>query len=158
MIQLLQSLCAHQAWADRAILNAVREQDGAFANEEIRKLLHHIVVVQRFWLSRFLDRPFELEREMQCPATLEEMEHVFDETHQEALAYINRVTDSDLTRAIDLSRMPEFRPSVRDAFTQVMMHSEHHRAQCAMRLRALGVKPPMTDYIVWIRDVGGVKA
>ena len=38
---------------------------------------------------------------------------------------------------------------------QVVMHSEHHRAQVAMRLRALGGAPPVTDYIIWVRDVKG---
>jgi uncharacterized damage-inducible protein DinB len=35
------------------------------------------------------------------------------------------------------------------------MHSEHHRAQVATRLRALGGNPPMTDYILWVRDLQG---
>ena len=47
------------------------------------------------------------------------------------------------------------RSSFRDALMQVVMHSEHHRAQVAMRLRALGGTPPVTDYIVWVRDVRG---
>ena len=29
------------------------------------------------------------------------------------------------------------------------MHSQHHRAQNATRLRELGGKPPTTDLIVW---------
>jgi len=35
---------------------------------------------------------------------------------------------------------------------QVVLHSEHHRAQNATRLRELGGAPPPTDYIVWILD------
>jgi uncharacterized damage-inducible protein DinB len=45
---------------------------------------------------------------------------------------------------------------VRDALMQVAMHSEHHRAQIAMRLRALGGAPPVTDYIIWVRDAKGL--
>jgi uncharacterized damage-inducible protein DinB len=36
---------------------------------------------------------------------------------------------------------------------QVILHSEHHRGQVAMRLRALGAKPPVLDYIVWVRTI-----
>jgi uncharacterized damage-inducible protein DinB len=33
---------------------------------------------------------------------------------------------------------------------QVVMHSQGHRAQNALRLRALGGAAPLTDYILWI--------
>jgi uncharacterized damage-inducible protein DinB len=33
---------------------------------------------------------------------------------------------------------------------QVVMHSEHHRGQNAVRLRELGGAMPPTDYIYWI--------
>jgi uncharacterized damage-inducible protein DinB len=32
---------------------------------------------------------------------------------------------------------------------QALMHSQHHRGQNASRMRELGVKPPMTDYVIW---------
>ena len=32
------------------------------------------------------------------------------------------------------------------------MHSHYHRGQNATRFRELGGEPPMTDFIVWLRD------
>jgi len=32
---------------------------------------------------------------------------------------------------------------------QVVMHSEHHRAQVAMRFAGACGAPPVTDYIAW---------
>ncbi|MFZ1145566.1 MAG: DinB family protein [Bryobacteraceae bacterium] len=32
---------------------------------------------------------------------------------------------------------------------QLLMHSQHHRDQNASRMRALGVEPPMTDFVIW---------
>jgi hypothetical protein len=34
---------------------------------------------------------------------------------------------------------------------QVVMHSQSHRGQCASRSREPGGKPPMTDFIIWLR-------
>lgn len=52
--------------------------------------------------------------------------------------------------------IPWFKPplkiSVRQALTQAAMHSHYHRGQNATRLRELGGEPPMTDFIVWLRD------
>ncbi len=44
------------------------------------------------------------------------------------------------------------RVSIREAMMQVVMHSQHHRGQCASRLRVFGGTPPTLDFIVWLKD------
>ncbi len=155
MTELIQSLFAHLAWADAAILKAVGAQDGGFADDELRKWLHHIAVVERFFLALFQQRPFDRGREQQIPGTLDAMQRLFAEAHADGAAYTARLDDAELARTIDfpIPSVKDFHPSVRDALMQVIMHGEHHRAQAAMRLRALGGTPPTTDYIIWVRDV-----
>jgi uncharacterized damage-inducible protein DinB len=157
MIELMQPLFAHSAWADTAILRAIAAHEGAFADDELRKWLHHIVTVQRFFLSLFQQRPFDREREGQVPDAMDEMERRFQEAHADCAAYTARLDEAEFARKIEfpVPAFKDFHPPVRDALMQVVMHSEHHRAQVAMRLRALGGKPPVTDYIyiIWVRDV-----
>jgi uncharacterized damage-inducible protein DinB len=157
MIEQIQALFAHMAWADAAILKAVATHEGAFADDEMRKWLHHILVVQRFFLSLFQHHPFDREREGQVPGNVEEMDLRFQEAHADGAAYTARLDEAELARTIEFPVviMKDFHPAVRDVLMQVVMHSEHHRAQVAMRLRALGGTPPVTDYIVWVRDVRG---
>lgn len=157
MIELIQSLFAHSAWADIAILKAVAAHDRAFADDELRKWLHHTVFVQRFFLSLFQQRPFDAEREKQVPATVDEMERRFQEAHADGAAYTAGLDEAELARTIGfpVPAWKDFHPPVRDALMQVVMHGEHHRAQIATRLRTLGGTPPMTDYIIWVRDVRG---
>jgi len=151
MIPMLESMFAHMAWADDAILAAVAGQEGAYADEEIRKLLHHIVTVQRFFFSLMQTRSTEDDWKKPAPETLDEMRRLFAEAHADGAAYTARLDDAELARTIQFPIMKEFQPPVRDALVQVAMHSEHHRAQVAARLRALGAKPPVTDYIMWVR-------
>ena len=139
-------------WADSALLAAIRAHNTALDDEEIRKLLHHIVLVERFFLALFQSRQFNVEHEMQPPASLGEMERLFKEAHQDAIDYVARLQESDLPRQIDMPGMQDFRPALRDLLMQVVMHSQHHRAQCAMRLRALGGSPSTTGYIIWVRQ------
>jgi uncharacterized damage-inducible protein DinB len=157
MIELIQSLFRHQAWADAAILKAVAAHEGAFADDELRKWLNHILLVQRFFLSLFQQRPFDREGEGQIPSAMDETERRFAEAHADGTAYAARLDEAELARTIEfpVPAWKHFHPSVRDALMQVLMHSEHHRAQIAMRLRALGGTPPLTDYIAWVRDVKG---
>jgi len=135
----------------------VSAHEGAYADEEIRKWLHHVVVVERFFLGLFRHRPYDWEREKQVPDSIEEIEQRFQEAHADGAAYTASLTESELARQVDfpVPSMKDFHPSVRDALMQVIMHSEHHRAQVAMRLRALGGSPPVIDYIIWVRDVKG---
>jgi len=151
MIPMFQSLMAHMAWADNTILEAVAGQEGAYADTQLRKVLHHTVTVQRFFLSLFQARDFDYEREKQFPESIEEMQRLFAEAHADAAGYAARLDDAELSRKVSFPRMPDLHASIRDALMQVAMHSEHHRAQCAMRLRELGGKAPVTDYIMWVR-------
>ena len=152
MIPLFGRLFAHQAWADGAILSAVRGQAGAGEDEALRKGLHHIALVERGFLALFLERPFDFQKEMQPPASLDELEERFREAHAEQAAFVAGLTEADLERAIKPPWFPGLGLPLADALMQVVMHSQGHRAQCAARLRALGGNPPMTDYIVWVKD------
>ena len=155
MIEMLQSLFGHMEWADTALLKAVGGHEGAFADDELRKWLHHIVVVERFFVCLLQHRPFDAARERQVPGTMAGIERLFEEAHADLTAYGARLDEAELMRTIEfpIPSAKDFHPAVRDALTQVAMHGEHHRAQVAMRLRALGGAPPVTDYIIWVRDV-----
>ena len=63
---------------------------------------------------------------------------------------------TDQPRMEEIIEVPWFKPpakiSVRQALTQAAMHSHYHRGQNATRLRELGGVPPMTDYIVWLKN------
>jgi uncharacterized damage-inducible protein DinB len=157
MIELIQSLFAHMAWADTSLLKAVATHDGASADGELRKWLHHMVTVQSFFLSLCQQRSFDMERWKQAPGAMDETERQFEEAHADGAAYTARLNEAELARTIafPVPAWKDFHPTVRDALMQVAMHSEHHRAQVATRLRALGGNPPMTDYILWVRDVQG---
>jgi uncharacterized damage-inducible protein DinB len=149
---MIRELFAHQEWADSAILGAVRAHTDAADDEDLRKLLHHILLVQRVFHALITDRPFALEKESQPPATFDELETLFRATHAEQMALVEGLQESELERMVEFARMPGLKLSVRHTLMQVVMHSHSHRAQCATRLRMLGGKAPVTDFILWVRD------
>ena len=76
---------------------------------------------------------------------------------RQGLAELNeRLKRTDQDRMETVIEVPWFKPpakiSVRQALTQAAMHSHYHRGQNATRLRELGGVPPMTDFIVWLKD------
>jgi len=145
MIDLLHDLIRHKAYANAALLKAIRRHEPAAQDPELRKLLHHIILADRFWLLLTLGRPFLQEEESPVPESLEAIAARYRETHTQELDWWSRLRESDLARTLETSFIPGHRYSIAQAAMQVCMHSHGHRAQCAARLRLLGGTPPAMD-------------
>ena len=142
----------HQAYADASMLSAVRQHPAAASDDELRRLLQHILEAHRFWtrLCRGLPRAVELDSSV--PAPLSEVIEQFRSTHAEEIDWVNRLQQTDLDQTVESDYFPGRRITVAEALTQVCLHSQGHRAQCASRLRLLGGEPPSTDYIHWVEN------
>ena len=147
MLALFQDLIRHKAFADAAYLKAIRNHKPAAADPGLRIRLHHIIISNRYWLFANLGRDFDLEAERTVPASLDELILRFKEAHALELDWIAGAAESDLNRAAGSTPF-----TVAQALTQVCLHSQGHRAQCAEALRALGGTPPPTDFIVWVKQ------
>jgi uncharacterized damage-inducible protein DinB len=153
MLDVLSDLFAHQQWADAVHWRALAVHPGALEDEAIRKRLHHLHSVQRGFLDVWKGAP----RRPTSPEAFPTMEAL----RQDVRRYYRELADflaADAPlRLHEVMRVPWFpdpqRPvRLSETMHQVIMHSAHHRAQNATRLRELGGAMPVTDYIVWILD------
>jgi uncharacterized damage-inducible protein DinB len=152
MLQLIAELFEYQAWADAKTVAAVKAHAPAAEDEQLRVLLHHIVSVQRFFLTQCSGGAFDIEAEMRVPGTLQEVETIFQETHTLGLSVLGAMSPDALPGILDAPPLDKLRPTVGAALTQAVLHSQHHRGQVATRLRVLGGVPPTVDYIIWKKD------
>jgi uncharacterized damage-inducible protein DinB len=151
VINLLASLISHQAWADATLLTAVQSHPNSLHDEHMFKTLHHIVMVQRLYPARILNRPFDKEKESQRRESFDQLVQLYRATHEELLAFVTNLTESDLERRFELPVLKS-QPTIAEGLTQIVMHSQNHRGQCLTRLRENGAKPPTLDYILWAKD------
>jgi len=147
---VLQDLVRHKAYANAALLSAIRRHQAAAQDDELRKLLHHIILANRFWIALILDAPFQLDEESRVPESLEAITEQYEKSHALELEWISGAHETDLARMLETSFLPERTFSVAQALTQVCLHSHGHRAQCSMRLRQLGGTPPAMDFLEWV--------
>jgi uncharacterized damage-inducible protein DinB len=143
-------LFAHKGHADASMLTAILQRREAAADGQLRVLLHHMLVANRFWLLTILGEPFDAASETRVPDSLEPLIESFRATHECERGWVAGVTEESLTRVLEGPLIPGGRCRVSDALLQVCFHSQGHRAQCAKMLRALGGHPPMTDFILWL--------
>jgi uncharacterized damage-inducible protein DinB len=152
MISMLQDLVRHKAYANAALLSAIRRNAKAAHDEALRTLLHHIILANRFWLLSCLGQSFAIEDESRIPDSLDVVAAQYRPTHSQEWEWISHATDADVARSLEGPLIPGNRCSVAQALMQVCMHSHGHRAQCATRLRLLGGMPPATDFIGWLTE------
>ena len=151
---MIRDLVAHKGHANMLILNAIRDPPNAAADPEIVGLLRHILLANRYWFLTIRGERFDLERETAAPAALDELIELYAATQREEEAWMARATAEDLERLLENEMIPGRRCSVAQGVVQVCMHSQGHRAQLARMLRWHGGTPPMTDFILWLRDRG----
>lgn len=130
ILSLLRDLFVHQAWADTAMLEATRGHRNALEDENLRKTLHHVLIVQRFFLAMGGSSAFDNNKEAQVPATLDDFERLFREAHEGLVGLLDRVSDADLGQVLDIPMAPDLLPTVGEALAQVVMHNVPSRAMC----------------------------
>jgi len=154
MNSYLDELYAHQEWADAEHWRAIEAHPAALADKAIRERLLHIHLVQHgfLWVTSPV-RPEFAFRTLEDFPSMAELKAYARQGLNELGELLKKADPSRMEEIIDV---PWFKPpltiSVRHALTQAAMHSHYHRGQNATRLRELGGIPPMTDFIVWLKD------
>lgn len=149
---MVEELVRHKWQANAAYIAAVYRHDAARQDEELRKLLHHILVANRFWLFLTLGCEFDRPKEGQLPETIEPLIVRYKETEALEMEWLPRCDEDELNRELVTPILQGKIFTVGQALMQIILHSHGHRAQAALRLRSLGGTPPQTDFILWTMD------
>jgi uncharacterized damage-inducible protein DinB len=150
MLEMLRDLIAHKGHANVALLTVIRQNEAAASDPELRELLHHVLLANRFWLLSVLGLPFVLEDESRASSSVDALIQRYCRTQEQESAWIATAIEADLARVLESPLVPGGKCSVSQALMQVCMHSHGHRAQCAKLLRRHGGVPPTSDFIHWL--------
>lgn len=154
MTSYLDELFAHQEWADAEHWRAIEAHPATLADKAIRERLLHIHLVQHgfLWVTSAQRAEFGFKKLEDFPSMADLKAYARQGLND--LGELLKKTDH--VRMEEIIEVPWFKPpariSVRQALTQAAMHSHYHRGQNATLLRELGGVPPMTDFIVCLKD------
>lgn len=152
MQTMLNDMVQHKWYANARFLTAMREREDAASDKQLRELMHHVLVANRFWLRLSQDAPFDMQRERIVPESVPALVEQFRGTHSEETGWLAKITESDLEKQLRTPYMPGRTFSVEQGIVQICMHSHGHRAQGALRLRHFGLTPPTLDFVTWLKD------
>jgi len=151
MLETLRDLYLHQEWADAEHWSAIESCPPALTDDEIRDRLTHIHIVQRGFLKVFRAEPINIKEELSKKQPLTDLKSTARAYHQEVIPFLDTLTPQRLSEQVAVPWFPGgFTLTLREAALQSAMHSLYHRGQNATRIKQLGTKPPLTDYIVWV--------
>jgi uncharacterized damage-inducible protein DinB len=153
---LLRDLLWHMEWADARVWAAVP----AVRDDRLHQLLVHVHTVQRafltIWTRGDVNAVFTAAQQLSNPADAASWARSY---YPEAHAFLDSVTADHFNDLIQMPWAAEItgvlgRPphptTLAETVFQVTSHSTYHRGQVNVRLRELGVEPPLVDYIAWL--------
>lgn len=145
----VRDLLGHQAWADAVFFHAWGVSE-AREDEDLRIRTAHLVGVQEAFLQLLKGAEVTLP-DLPTPS-LGDLAARCKANHQVFLAMGRALDQTALARVVRVPWFPDppCLVSVADALIQTCLHSQHHRAQNLLRLKALGAQPRNVDFLIWL--------
>jgi uncharacterized damage-inducible protein DinB len=151
MLNHLHKQFAYNNWANNEAFASLDRMSPA--PPRAVPFLAHILAAERLWLMRLQRVPtdgfdvwprWNIE---QCEREMPELTGLWDR-------YLQRLTPDTLKEIVPYrnSKGEEWRNSVLDVLTHVIIHSGYHRGQIAAEVRRFGGEPAYTDYIHALRQ------
>ena len=156
-IALVKDLFNHMQWADAMVWSALLDTNGAENDEYISKTLFHIHFTHYAYLCllRSESVPYPDRKKFKSLANLTEWAR---DHYAESLSLLKGLSDEDLEEIILIPWSKMFENEIGsvagatsrgEIFYQITSHSQYHRGQINRRIRELGNKPPLVDYVGW---------
>lgn len=151
-------LIRYSDWASRKVLTAALqltmeqlETPNGVSHGSIAGTLAHIYLADRVWQERitFSDKPLVWD------ASLADAEAAWPEIQKAWEAWADALSDGDLERTIQYKSIAgnQGENTAAEIVTHVVNHATLHRGQVVGMIRQLGVQPPGTDFIYYLREL-----
>ena len=141
---------AYNAWANQEVLAVIQKVGGETTRS--LQLISHVLAAERLWLERLKQVPQSVpvwpKTDLSwCKSGAAELEKAWSE-------YLELATAADLSQDISYknSKGEEWKNTIVDVLTHVIMHSAYHRGQIASHMREQGKPPAYTDFIHAVRQ------
>jgi hypothetical protein len=130
---MLQDLVQHKWYTNARLLRAIRQKQEATQDRQLRDLLHHTLLANRFRLRLSQAVPCSFEPDSQAPEALAAIIAQYRETHAEEASGLAPLEEADLDKTLATPYISGGGFSMAKALIEVCLRSRGHRAQGAMR-------------------------
>jgi uncharacterized damage-inducible protein DinB len=147
-------LFAYNDWANTRFIEVLKNalNSGITIPENALELLSHNLGAQEIWLCRIQNIPGG--KELFTPKSLPEIEALNQSSTQKWLNIIEKHKNELFDFKVNYKNLEgqSFQNSFAEICTHVSNHGTYHRGQIARALKAAGIQPPSSDFIVFSRN------
>ena len=149
-LELIRRSLAHNAWADRLVLDALR------AHPELTIAVReyaHVLGAASVWLARLEHRPSPVP--VWPTLTLDEADALRRDLAAGYEGLLSALDVGALDRSVEYTNSAgqTFRTTVVDILEHVALHGQYHRGKINQLLRQAGAEPAPVDFIAYVRGV-----
>lgn len=162
-VEDVRTLYSYTEWANERIIETLRDMSEEQFTRRIessfpslRDTLAHIVMAEWVWLRRWKgESPTAVPAWCEGAPSLDTIVENLRAVETERRELIESLTDEDLRRDIAYRSIKgdPFTTRLDHQIAHVANHSTYHRGQITTMMRQIGVTPPSTDMIVYIRNL-----
>lgn len=156
MLEYLQTLFKHAAWADARVLAMLRSETSEEDAPDAFRIVAHLLAAERVWLLRLRGED-STAMPIWPELSLQDMADLSDENRDDYAAYLAATSPEQLEETITYQNSAgiTFHTRAIDILTHVALHGNYHRGQVARMIRLAGGEPINTDYITYVRPLSG---
>ena len=126
------------------------------SHESVLGTLSHIHAADRFWYSRVVDPNEPVIRQADLPV----LEREWPAIQQKWEAWAAGLTDADLARVVSYKTSAgiSYENVTSEILLHLVNHATLHRGQAVGMIRQLGITPPVTDLMMYYRELAAAAA
>jgi uncharacterized damage-inducible protein DinB len=159
-----RTLIRYSGWASRRVLKAALQltmeelqRPNSISHGSIAGTLAHIYLADRVWQERITraDKPVVWD------ASIGEAEADWPAIQKAWEAWAEAVTEAELERSVQYKSIitgNSAENTAAEIVTHVVNHATLHRGQVVGMIRQLGMQPPASDFINYLRELAAAKS
>jgi uncharacterized damage-inducible protein DinB len=151
MIEHIRNLIRYEEWADAHFLQAWEQTPDAASDKEMLQRWAHVVTVQNAFFNILKGKEVTFSREDEFPP-VSQLKIRTQSNHSQLKSLIQDYSSEDLEQRVFIPWLPDRQTTLTrfEALIQIVMHTQHHRAQNMTKLQTHGGKPGVIDWIMWV--------
>lgn len=143
-------LLDYEKQATEAVLNTVRQVKPKKRPPKVAAIVSHLLAAQEIWLVRLQGETVSVSPWQETPETVwlpTLMENV-----QKLTRFILKCDNWQSTITYENSKGERFENTIAGMLQHLFLHGSYHRGQLVVLMRPWVEKPPVTDFIFYLRE------
>jgi uncharacterized damage-inducible protein DinB len=144
-------LFEYDRFANLQTLNLILQAD---ASGKPVQLMAHLIAAQQTWLKRCEALPSPV-GPLWPDTTPVQMTDLINEVNNDWVSYLNSLQPHDFNQVVSYknTKGENFKNTLSDILAHVINHGTHHRAQAGQFLKQDNTPLPVSDYILYVRNL-----